>query len=63
MAENITSRPGISMAPRPGGAAEELSAGEAAWEYFCQYARERPEVVVLWAFGLGFVLGWRLKPW
>ena len=31
--------------------------------YFQQYARERPEVVAMWCFGIGFVLGWRLKPW
>lgn len=31
--------------------------------YFRQYARERPEVVALWCFGIGFVLGWKLKPW
>jgi hypothetical protein len=32
-------------------------------EYFQEYARERPEVVALWCFGIGFVLGWKLKPW
>ena len=32
-------------------------------EYFRQYARERPEVVALWCLGIGFVLGWKLKPW
>jgi len=32
-------------------------------EYFQQYARERPEIVALWCFGIGFVLGWKLKPW
>ncbi len=31
--------------------------------YFYQYARERPDVVALWCFGIGFVLGWKLKPW
>jgi hypothetical protein len=31
--------------------------------YFQEYARERPEVVALWCFGIGFVLGWKLKPW
>ncbi len=31
--------------------------------YLREYARERPEVVALWAFGIGFLLGWRLKPW
>ncbi len=42
---------------------ERLSASEAALAYFKQYAKERPEVVALWAFGIGFVLGWKLKPW
>ncbi len=27
------------------------------------YARERPEVAALWCLGIGFVLGWKLKPW
>lgn len=36
---------------------------EAAWECFRAYARERPEVVALWTFGIGFVLGWKLKIW
>jgi hypothetical protein len=31
--------------------------------YFREYARERPEVVALTCFCVGFVLGWRLKPW
>jgi hypothetical protein len=32
-------------------------------DYFRQYAREKPEVVALWCVGIGFVLGWKLKPW
>lgn len=28
-----------------------------------EYAREKPEVVALWCLGIGFVLGWKLKPW
>lgn len=28
-----------------------------------QYARDEPISFALWAFGVGFVLGWRLKPW
>lgn len=42
---------------------ERLTAGEAAIECMKEYAKERPEVVTLWAFGIGFVLGWKLKPW
>ena len=33
------------------------------FEHFHEYGRERPEVVALWCFGIGFVLGWKLKPW
>ena len=32
-------------------------------EYLKAYAREKPEVAALWCFGIGFVLGWKLKPW
>jgi hypothetical protein len=27
------------------------------------YAREKPWEFGLWMLGLGFVLGWKLKPW
>ena len=31
--------------------------------YLRDYAREKPDVAALWCFGIGFVLGWKLKPW
>ncbi len=31
--------------------------------YLKTYAREKPDVAALWCFGIGFVLGWKLKPW
>ncbi len=27
-----------------------------------RYAKEKPESALLWAVGIGFVLGWKLKP-
>lgn len=42
---------------------EGADACEAALAFFHDYARERPEVVAMWAFGIGFILGWKLKPW
>lgn len=27
------------------------------------YARAKPLSFAVWTFGIGFVLGWRLKPW
>ena len=34
-----------------------------ALEHFQAYQRECPGVVALWCFGIGFLLGWKLKPW
>ena len=31
--------------------------------HLTQYAKENPSAAALWCFGLGFVLGWKLKPW
>ena len=31
--------------------------------YLRTYAREKPDVAALWCFGIGFILGWKLKPW
>ena len=31
--------------------------------YLREYAREKPEHMALWCLGIGFMLGWRLKPW
>ncbi len=32
-------------------------------DHLKSYARERPDVAALWCLGIGFVLGWKLKPW
>lgn len=32
-------------------------------DYMKEYARQKPEVCALWCLGVGFVLGWKLKPW
>lgn len=41
----------------------ELHPVEDLTEYLREYSRERPEAVALFCLGLGFVLGWKLKPW
>ena len=28
-----------------------------------EYARAKPVSFALWTFGIGFALGWKLKPW
>ena len=37
--------------------------GRSALEMLREYGRERPEIVALWCFGIGFALGWKLKLW
>lgn len=32
-------------------------------EYLIEYAREKPGYAALFCVGVGFVLGWKLKPW
>lgn len=32
-------------------------------EHAREYIRENPETAALWCFGIGFVLGWKLKIW
>jgi len=34
-----------------------------AMDWIKDYAREKPTSFALWALGIGFVLGWKLKPW
>ncbi len=31
--------------------------------YLTEYARNNPGTMALWCLGIGFVLGWKLKPW
>lgn len=31
--------------------------------YLREYARTKPETAACWCFAIGFVLGWKLKPW
>ncbi len=41
----------------------ELNPVEDVLIYLREYTRERPEVVALTCFAVGFILGWKLKPW
>lgn len=36
---------------------------EDALDRLNRYARHNPTAFGLWALGIGFVLGWKLKPW
>ena len=42
---------------------EPAEVGRDIVHYLRDYARENPESAALWCFGIGFVLGWKLKLW
>jgi hypothetical protein len=42
---------------------EPAEMGRDVVEYLREYARDNPESAALWCFGIGFVLGWKLKIW
>jgi len=56
--ENISRRPS-QVAPTQESAAPD----HGLLDHLKEYAREKPEVAALWCLGIGFILGWKLKPW
>ncbi|MCA9166466.1 MAG: hypothetical protein KDB23_02300 [Planctomycetales bacterium] len=59
---NRSATPTVAAANSPGCQAP-LRPSEDILAYAQEYARERPDVVAMWCLGIGFVLGWKLKPW
>jgi len=43
--------------------ADNLCPADDVVAYLKAYAKAKPDVAALWCFGIGFVLGWKLKPW
>lgn len=54
---------GTSREPLPVTHNQDLHPGQDVVDYIKTYARQKPEVAALWCFGLGFIVGWKLKPW
>jgi len=52
----------MRAADSPGMGTVENMANEAL-DRMKQFAREKPTTFALYALGIGFVLGWKLKPW
>ncbi len=55
-----TERTQSSDLPRPG---ESLNPTDDVLAYVKTYARQNPGTAALWCFGVGFIVGWKLKPW
>jgi len=60
--ENYFTEPRVNS-PRPHARCSEVQPLVDLKEYMLAYTRERPDVAVLTCLGLGFILGWKLKPW
>ena len=60
-----TTQPTRQSVPGPSSGNRELQMqpSKDLLTYVQAYAREKPDVAALWCFGLGFVLGWKLKIW
>lgn len=52
--EPETDRVDVAQQPRP---------FESLVQSLREYAAHNPEAAALWCLGVGFVLGWKLKPW
>ena len=67
--ETAYARDEASKVRREGDAAMQAAGDQAAELFdgarqaFCRFAREQPEVTALTCLGIGFILGWKLKPW
>jgi ElaB/YqjD/DUF883 family membrane-anchored ribosome-binding protein len=53
----------MTRAAHPGESGWLGSVAEEAVEATSKFVHEQPVTAALWALGIGFVLGWRLKPW
>lgn len=61
-----SARNGTSVAPNPVSRTDEfldLQPFNDIKAYAMAYTRERPGVMLMTCFGLGFIVGWKLKPW
>jgi hypothetical protein len=56
-----TTRPPATSSPYRTG--QRLKPMDDFVDYLKTYARQRPGTAALWCFGVGFVVGWKLKPW
>jgi hypothetical protein len=52
------------MAQGEGDQAQQMGElGTDVVNYLTEYTKQNPGYAALWCLGIGFVLGWKLKPW
>ena len=57
------SQPMTSSSNSGGSQAQAMQPMPDLVDYIREYARQKPEAAAMWCFGIGFVVGWKLKPW
>lgn len=45
------------------GPRQDLNPANDLLDYLKNYAREKPDMAALWCFGIGFIVGWKMKMW
>lgn len=63
MPNSVYERGRTSSSESSGQKQNELQPLDDMFTYLKDYARERPEIAMFACLGIGFILGWRLKPW
>lgn len=61
--ETVASAQDEKVARNPAPVHQEVAPMEDIVDYLKEYARQKPETAALVCIGIGFVLGWKLKPW
>ena len=52
-----------SSSSQRAGSAVDMRPSRDMINYVRRYARQKPDVAALWCFGLGVIVGWKIKPW
>jgi hypothetical protein len=63
MAATTSNRNVRTQAPEKREVEDPKKITEDVVEYLIEYARQNPGYAALGCLGVGFILGWKLKPW
>ncbi len=61
--QKVSSRPQSSSVRQHSMSDDSMRPIDDFVQYLTDYARANPGTAALWCLGIGFVLGWKLKPW
>lgn len=62
-ASSATRMPNATDAASQSQNCDQLNPADDIVDYVTTYARQNPGTAALWCFGVGFIVGWKLKPW